>query len=333
MWCEIFMGIAMNTRITLDYFKNVSNYYHIYKLSHSKVAEVPHYHDFFQVCYLSKGAIKHRGEREEVSLVKGDSFIIPPNFSHSLVPDSDDPEFYSLSFKERIFYPRFSNSRAYKFLTALQLDTMEKDHLDIRLKVTLDEQMQMTIESLLECLMREFPLNLPKDLSTAGSLISAILLVLARAYFSEPIAQQQLQTINVYYKAIMACKDHIDQNYMKDLSLSQMTKQFGLSRSVLCMLFPKIVGKPLKQYISERRIKQAACLSDVQDLSFQEIAEIVGYEDYSTFFRNFHKIIGISPIQYRNNKAEKTQNPAENKALDDASIPVDRENSVILSKF
>jgi Uncharacterized conserved protein, contains double-stranded beta-helix domain len=71
----------VNTRITLDYFPNVSNYYHIYKLNHSKVAEVPHYHDFFQVCYLSKGAIKHRGEKEEVNLIKGDSFIIPPNFS------------------------------------------------------------------------------------------------------------------------------------------------------------------------------------------------------------------------------------------------------------
>ncbi len=312
----------MNTRITLDYFPNVSNYYHIYKLGHSKVAELPHYHDFFQVCYLSKGAIKHRGEKEEVSLIKGDSFIIPPNFSHSLVPDSDDPEFYSLSFKEKIFYPRFSNSSAYKFLTALQLDTMENDHLDIRLKVTLDEQMQMTIESLLECLIREFPLKLPKDLAAAGSLISAILLVLARAYFSEPAAQQQLQTINIYYKAIMACKDHIDQNYMKDLCLSQMARQFGLSRSVLCMLFPKIVGKPLKQYISERRIKQAVCLSNAQDLSLQEIAAIVGYEDYSTFFRNFHKIVGISPIQYRNNKIEKGQNKAVDQKLEDESARV-----------
>lgn len=313
----------VNTRITLDYFPNVSNYYHIYKLNHSKVAEVPHYHDFFQVCYLSKGAIKHRGEKEEVNLIKGDSFIIPPNFSHSLVPDSDDPEFYSLSFKDRIFYPRFSNSRAYKFLTALQLDTMEKDHLDIRLKVTLDEHMQMTIESLLDCLVREFPLSLPRDLATAGSLISAILLVLARAYFSEPTAQQQLQTINIYYKAIMACKDYIDQNYMKDLGLSQIARQFGVSRSVLCMLFPKIVGKPLKQYISERRIKQAVKLSDAQDLSLQEIAEIVGYEDYSTFFRNFHKIIGISPIQYRNNRIDKRQSSAMDQHNNDPSIPAD----------
>jgi AraC-like DNA-binding protein len=88
------------------------------------------------------------------------------------------------------------------------------------------------------------------------------------------------------------------------------------------MLFPKIVGKPLKQYISERRIKQAVCLSNEQDLSLQEIAAIVGYEDYSTFFRNFHKIVGISPIQYRNNKIEKGQNPTADQQFEDESMRI-----------
>lgn len=290
----------LENRITLDYFKRVSNYYHIYKISSSKAAELPHYHDFFQLCYVSKGEITHKQDSAEVSLVKGDAFIIPPNFTHSIISKTSSTEFYSLSFAEQLFYPGFSGSGAYKFLAALQLDALDNDHLDIRLKVTLDEPQRYTIKTLLDCLLKEFTIDISRDLSMAGSLIAAILLVLARAYFSEPKAQKQLNDINMYHDAIISCKEYIDQNYMRNITLSELTKKFTLSRSAFCLLFPQIVGLPLKQYISERRIEQALSLSVVESLSLQEIAKMVGYEDYSTFFRNFCKIVGISPTQYRN---------------------------------
>jgi len=138
----------------------------------------------------------------------------------------------------------------------------------------------------------------------AGSLISAILLVLARAYFSKPEAQERLHMINAYYESIAFCKEYIDKNYMQDITLSQLCRKFALSRSVLCMLFSKIVGKPFKQYLSQKRIEQAISLLKDESLSFQEISDMVGYKDYSTFFRNFYKIVGISPKQYRSNKLD-----------------------------
>jgi len=289
-------------RITLDFFQNVSNYYHVYKINKSKAAELPHYHDFFQVCYVSKGAILHRGDSNEVELVKGDAFIIPPSFSHSILSETPNSEFYSLSFMEQIFYPGFSGSGAYKFLAALQVDALDKEHLDIRLKVTLEDSLKSNIKNLLDCLLNEFPLKIPQDLSMAGSLISAILLVLARAYFAEPKTQDQLKNINIYFESIMACKEYIDKNYMRNITLLELSKEFALSRSILCLLFPKIVGVPPIQYLTEKRIEQALSLSKVESLSFQEISDMVGYEDYSTFFRNFCKIVGISPTQYRSTK-------------------------------
>ena len=40
-------------------------------------------------------------------------------------------------------------------------------------------------------------------------------------------------------------------------------------------------------------------LADTTELSFSEIADIVGYDDFSTFYRNFVKVTGLSPSAYR----------------------------------
>jgi AraC-like DNA-binding protein len=287
--------------IPLDYFKNATNHYHIYKINSSTAAEELHHHDYFQLCYVTRGHILHQQEGKEVTLVKGDAFIIPPGFTHSILSRNPKSEFYSLSFQEELFYPGFVHSSAYKFLAALHLHTLAENRLDVRLRICLDEAQQQNAEMLLGCLLKEFQLNLPRDSTMAGSLIAALLILLSRAYFAEPGGQRQLQDINEYHDSILACIRYIDGNYAKALSLTGLARRFMLSRSTFALLFPQIAGMPLKQYINQKRIGHAVSLCAVDTLSCGEIAKMVGYEEFSTFYRNFVRIVGISPAQYRRN--------------------------------
>ena len=75
-----------------------------------------------------------------------------------------------------------------------------------------------------------------------------------------------------------------------------------MSRSTFSLLFPQMAGMPLKRYITQKRIGEAALLAETTDLSFSEIASVVGYDDFSTFYRNFVKVTGLSPSAYRDNK-------------------------------
>ncbi|HHT70680.1 MAG TPA: AraC family transcriptional regulator [Firmicutes bacterium] len=289
----------LGRKISLGFFKNVSHYYHVYKISSSRVAEVPHHHDFFQICYVACGDIIHKQKNDEVHLVRGDAFIIPPNFTHSIISKNPNAEFYSLSFQEPLFYPGFSNTSANNFLMALKLDSVNKRHIDVRLRIRLDNLERVNMETLFECLLREFQLDLPRDNTMADSLIASILIVLSRAYFAEPGAQQQLSDINEYHESIMACIQYIDQNYMKPLTLPGLARKYALSKSTFGMLFPQIAGMSFKRYLNEKRIEHAVSLSAVESLSYYEIARLVGYKDTSTFYRNFVKVMGISPAEYR----------------------------------
>lgn len=290
----------MANKITLDFFNAQNKHYHIYKISHSEVAEAHHYHDYYQICYVSCGEIIHCQEDKEVHLIKGDAFIIPPQFIHSIKFSPPNSEIYSLSFNEKLFHTYFFYSNVYKFLTALNPKTFGEKKVNVRLKVILDKLQQDNIHSLLDCLLRETSSNYPQELNTTAILIAAILCILSQAYFSDPRNQTTFNKIESYSESIERCIQYIDQNFMQSITLGDLTKKFAMSKSSFTLLFSQIAGMPFKQYLNEKRIFQAQALIRLDNtLSFQEISELVGYDDFSTFFRNFVKIAGVSPSQYK----------------------------------
>ena len=289
----------LENRITLEFFPDAANGYHVYSIRRSQVAELPHSHDFFQVCYVVNGKLVHRNGDQEVALEKGDAFIIPPDFTHSIISQEESTVFNSLSFRESLFPPHFSYSLAFKFLKALQMDTQAPEHLDVRLQVTLDETQQLDLETLFDCLIRESALQLELEETMAGSLIAAMLVILARAYFSAPDAQSQLAYINDCQHIMSACIQYIDANYMKPLTVSNLAKQFAISPSTFGIWFPQIAGLPFKRYLNNKRIEHAKALCSVRSLTLNEISRLVGYENSSTFYRNFIKIVDLSPEAYR----------------------------------
>jgi len=98
---------------------------------------------------------------------------------------------------------------------------------------------------------------------------------------------------------IEACIRYIDANYMQPLTPDLLARQFALSRSALMERFPKATGCPVKQYLHRRRIEQAKKLLQTGKLSVREVSKLVGYEDFSTFYRNFKKHTSQSPAHYR----------------------------------
>lgn len=54
------------------------------------------------------------------------------------------------------------------------------------------------------------------------------------------------------------------------------------------------------QYVIKRRIGLAQTLLISTDLSATQIATMVGYDNANYFINSFTKIIGITPIRYRN---------------------------------
>lgn len=282
--------------VTLEQFQASRRHYHISRIQSSELDRQTHYHDYFQVCFATCGEILHCQEGEAVSLGAGDAFIVPPGFVHSLHFNHTCSEVYSLAFEESLFHAGFSQSNAYQFLSGLRTGSGQS----VRLRLVLDEGQRRSIHSLMECLLLQQETEGSPELSAAPSLISSVLYLLAQSYYQQPQNVDRLDELVHYNSALLQCTRYIDRNYRQPISLTALAKQFGLSRSAFCAVFPQFTGLSLRRYIAQKRIQEAQMrIRSNPELALGEIAMAVGYEDASTFYRNFLRESGMSPSKYR----------------------------------
>ena len=95
-------------------------------------------------------------------------------------------------------------------------------------------------------------------------------------------------------------QDYIDQHYSEDISRNILTDIFYLDPDYASKLFKKELGISFKNYLIQKRIDTAKDLLVNTDLPINTIADNVGYGNYSYFTRIFKKVIGMTPIEYRN---------------------------------
>lgn len=280
-------NITMNEElINLSHFKDgITNKYHVYKLNDSTLAQHDHYHDYFQVLFVCSGEVTHTHLGESIRLYRGDAFIIPPYFVHRLSFLSTETDVYSLSFSTELFHDGFSRSEIYGFLTELKKQT------SIHLRISLDNDELISVNSLMEILSKEKS----GEYSAATSLISSIICILARGYHRHI----NLNSDHTYSIGINRCGEYIDSHFQEEISIHSLSKSFGMSSSDLCRKFPQYTGLTVGKYINLKRINFAeTLLKDGQYRSIQEVAEKCGYNDFSTFYRNFIRITGVKPSVY-----------------------------------
>ena len=91
---------------------------------------------------------------------------------------------------------------------------------------------------------------------------------------------------------------YIEDRYAK-ASLSEaasllQTDIYSLSREI-----HRYTGKTYTQLLQERRLSQAAFMLRSTDRKIDDIAQAVGYENISYFYRIFKLSYGVSPRSYR----------------------------------
>ncbi|MBO4882082.1 MAG: helix-turn-helix transcriptional regulator, partial [Lachnospiraceae bacterium] len=91
----------------------------------------------------------------------------------------------------------------------------------------------------------------------------------------------------------------IRDHYMEDISLTSLAAKYNVSMGRLSKMIKDHLQLNFSDYIASLRIQRAKELLSDETLSIQEIAEIVGYNDYFYFTKVFKKIEGISPSKYR----------------------------------
>ncbi len=93
--------------------------------------------------------------------------------------------------------------------------------------------------------------------------------------------------------------EYIEKNYMKDISLQEISDHSNLSRTYFCNLFKQEAGENFIEYLSKFRIEKAKILLKNPKMKIYEVGTACGFDNYRYFTKLFREMAGISPGEYR----------------------------------
>lgn len=92
---------------------------------------------------------------------------------------------------------------------------------------------------------------------------------------------------------------YLCENMREELSLGSVAEKFHFSEPYFCALFKKGTGMSVIHFVQHMRIHYGAYLIRSSEKKFQEVAEEVGFGNYSYFGKLFKRYIGQTPEAYR----------------------------------
>jgi len=131
-----------------------------------------------------------------------------------------------------------------------------------------------------------------------GRLVDILFVLIIRAY---------IEQVDIKAGFLMALKDNRINNSLKSIhespekkwALDQLASTAGMSRSLYCREFKRLVGETPLSYLTNWRIlKSKEILSESKE-NISEIAGKVGYQSEEAFNRLFKSKVGETPASYR----------------------------------
>lgn len=227
----------------------------------------------FYLMYILGGTMSAECAGVRFSLKRGQAICVSPNTEYLYMKISDSTEYVNYR------WIHFTGSEAEKVISTCRIPLNTAIQVDIKEEVL----------SLFEELFYEFR-NETGNTDTASSLILRYLLLkIGRSQKDETSWERKLDT-SIHY---------IHTHIASPISVEELAAMEFLSPSRYRELFKKVTGHSPSEYVTLLRMRKACDLMEEGNISIEEIAVEVGYNDRLYFQRVFKKHLGITPGQYR----------------------------------
>jgi AraC-like DNA-binding protein len=231
--------------------------------------------DRYSLHYIHSGKGIFRMNSQFHELSAGQGFLIVPNQIVCYEPDDDDPWSYS--------WIGFNGYKADSYLRQAGLSLNQPIF-------------KAKSEALIDCFARLGEIQAPR-LAKILRFTSTLYLVLYHLIEQSPIDSESRRDSKQMY--IQSAIDYIADHYANPISIADIADHVGLDQSYLGAIFKTQVQMTLQQFLIQYRIERACAFMEARQLTINQIARSVGYENTLSFSRTFRKIKGVSPSEYR----------------------------------
>jgi AraC-like DNA-binding protein len=252
-----------------------------------------HYHDNFEISFITEGTGKRIVGDSIEDFQPGDLAFIGPRLPHVWLADKHHT-FLSNRTLEMVFL-QFSNNSLKPALSDLPEFKFVKRAFDLS-----ERGIQIIGQTLNE--VSEIMLQLPY-LKNFERMIQFFRLmdIIGRSDSNIQLASEEY--INKRFKSgnkrITLIHEFLMINFREEINLKKIAELVNMAEGSLCRFFKGQMGMTIFEYLNEIKIQFACNLLMDNDLSITNISFDSGYNNLSHFNKQFKKITGKHPSEYR----------------------------------
>ena len=131
-----------------------------------------------------------------------------------------------------------------------------------------------------------------------GKVLEALALILSEAKKNQS-RSKKIHISGGDAENLKAVADYLDHHFSFSVTLEQLSKIAYMGNTKLKTTFREYYGCTVTDYLIHKRMEQAQHLLICTGLSVGEIAKAVGYERSDSFSKQFSKMTGLLPTEYR----------------------------------
>jgi AraC-like DNA-binding protein len=252
-----------------------------------------HYHNNYEISFITEGSGKRIVADSLEEFQPGDLVFIGPDLPHVWIADKETRtpsnrtlEMVFLQFTNEVLgsqllsLPEFKNVANALLLSERGIQIVDK---------TLNEVSELMLQL---PYMKSFErvLQFYKLMDIIGKSDSNIQLA------SKEYIKMRFKTGN---KRIASIHDFLMNNYKEEIDLNKLADLVSMAEGSLCRFFKMNTGLTIFEYLNKIKTDFACKLLMDNDLSISEVCYDSGFNNLSHFNKQFRKITGVPPSEYR----------------------------------
>ena len=261
---------------------------------HTRFVHFPkHTHNYVELIYMAQGTTTHVIDGEELVLKQGDLLFLNQHATQEIMPAGESdlavnfmirPSFFDESF--RMIYAEENPLKDF-IVGCLTRQGSSSNYLYFNAGGIVPVQNLM--ENLIWNLLTDEPNKRSLDRLTMSLLFLSLVNHSDRIKVAQDSYEQRL-TLDVLR--------YIEQFY-PDATLQEAAERSRTDVCTLSRIIKRQTGSTFKSLLEKKRMNQACFMLANTDLTIDDIALDIGYENLSFFYRLFRRMFSMTPREYR----------------------------------
>ena len=252
-----------------------------------------HYHNNYEISFITEGSGKRIVADSIEEFQPGDLVFLGRNLPHVWIPEKENRtpsnrtlEMVFLQFTSDVLCPQLLKLPEFKYIAkALAFSERGIHIVDQTLNEVSAIMLQLPYLKSFERMIHFF-----RMMDIIGRSETNIQLA------SKEYLKMRFTTSN---KRIAIIHEYLMNSYREDVDLKRIAELVSMAEGSLCRFFKLNMGITLFEYLNQIKVEFACKLLMDQDLSVLEVCFDSGFNNLSHFNKQFRKITGVPPSEYR----------------------------------